>query len=59
MLQRRRAIADIIAAGESAGGQELELALMIADASAKGRADPAFPGHTEVVQHWAMAVWHR
>ena len=31
---------------------------MIADGSKTGRADPAFPAHIEVIQHWAQAVWN-
>ena len=32
--------------------------MMIADGSRKGKADPAFPAHTDVVQHWALAIWN-
>ena len=34
------------------------MAMMIADGSKTGRADPAFPEHTDVVHHWALAVWN-
>ena len=43
---------------EGLGGQELEMAMMIADGSKTGRADPAFPAHTNVVHHWALVVWN-
>ena len=32
--------------------------MMVADGSKKGRADPAFPAHMDVVHHWAQAVWN-
>ena len=40
------------------GGQELEAAMMIADGSAKGKADPAFDAHTDVIVHWAQSIWN-
>ena len=41
------------------GGQELEMAMMVADGTKTGRADPAFPAHIDVVQHLAQAIWNR
>jgi len=41
------------------GGQQMEVALMIADGSKTGKADPVFPAHVDVVQHWAQAIWNR
>ena len=38
-------------------GQDLDLALMMADASASGRADPAFDAHKVPIATWALAVW--
>ena len=38
-------------------GQDLDLALMMADASANGRADPAFDAHKVPIATWALAVW--
>ncbi len=32
--------------------------MMIADVSKRGKADPAFPAHVDVVQHWAQAIWN-
>ena len=32
--------------------------MMVADGSKKGKADPAFPAHIDVVQHRALAVWN-
>ena len=32
--------------------------MMIADGSARGKADPAFPAHSEVIGHWAQAIWN-
>ena len=39
-------------------GQVLDLALILADGSAKGTADPAFEAHTGPMGRWAMAVWN-
>ena len=33
--------------------------MMIADGSKKGKADPAFPAHTDVTTHWAQAIWNK
>ena len=38
-------------------GQDLDLTLMMADASANGRADPAFDAHKAHIVTWAFAVW--
>ena len=32
--------------------------MMIADGSKRGKADQAFVAHTDVVSHWAQAVWN-
>ena len=37
----------------------MAFAMMIADGSRKGKADQAFPAHTDVAQHWAQAVWNQ
>jgi hypothetical protein len=57
-LQRRAAAAVAAHPGESMCGQDLDLALILADGSAKGMADPAFVAHTGPMGHWAMAVWN-
>ena len=41
------------------GGQELGIALMLADGSKKGKTDPAFAAHTDVVSHGAQAIWNK
>ena len=35
------------------------MALVLADGTAKGRADPAFDAHALPIGQWAQAVWHR
>ena len=37
----------------------MEVAMMIADGTKTGRADPASPAHIDVVQHWAQAIWNK
>ena len=59
LLHQRRAVQSAAAPKNGLGGQELEMAMMIADGSKTGRADPAFPAHVDVVQHWAQAIWNR
>ena len=39
------------------GGQNMDVALMFADGSTKGSADPAFDAHILPIGDWAMAVW--
>lgn len=39
------------------GGQDLDLALPIADGGPKGCIDPAFEAHRVVIGEWAAAVW--
>ena len=59
LLHQRRAIATAAAPTSGIRGQELEVAMMIADGSKRGTADPAFVAHTDVVSHWAQAVWNK
>ena len=56
LLQQRRAAASAVAFAGMAG-QSLDLALMIADESSRGRADPAFVAHRGPIGEWAQAVW--
>ena len=42
----------VTAPAGGSGGQDLDVALMLADGSAKGKADPASAAHSEVVAHW-------
>ena len=59
LAAQRRAVNAAAAPQGGLGGQELEFAMMIADGSKKGKADPAFEAHTSVAQHWAQAIWNR
>ena len=58
LQQQRRAVAAAGAAGSGMCGQDLDLALILADGSATGMADPAFAAHSGPLGHWAMAVWN-
>jgi hypothetical protein len=58
LLEQRRAVNAASAPQGGLGGQELEFAMMLADGSKKGRADPAFEAHTSVALHWAQAIWN-
>ena len=46
------------APASGAGGQNVDLALIMADGSTNGRTDPAFPAHALPIGFWAMAVWN-
>ena len=59
LLQQRRAAAAAAAPRSGAAGQDLDLALVLADGGPRGRADPAFEAHTQPIVTWAEAVWHR
>ena len=59
LLHIRRAVCSAAALAGGFGGQELDIAMMIADGSKKGKADPAFEAHTDVIAHWAHAVWNK
>lgn len=54
--QRRLATA-IVAPASGCGGQNLDIALMLADEHAKAGADPAFDAHLMPIGDWATAVW--
>ena len=56
---QRRVAAALASPGAGSGGQNLDLALFIADDSAYGRADPAYAAHMGVIGEWASAVWER
>ena len=49
LLRNRRRTLVAAAPASGFGGQELETAMMIADGSARDKADPAFPAHSEVI----------
>ena len=58
LLRDQRRTAAVIAAPESGvGGQNLDLALMLADEYAKTGADPAFDAHLLPIGDWTTAVW--
>ena len=59
LLAQRRCVNAAAAPEGGLGGQELEFAMMVADGSKKGKADPAFEAHTSVALHWAQAVWNK
>ena len=57
LLGQRRLVGAATAPPGGSGGQDLDVALMLADGSAKGKADPAFPAHSMPIKAWAEAVW--
>ena len=57
-LYTQRKIAAVIAAPVSGTcGQNIDMALMLADESNTGRADPAYDAHMLPIGEWALAVW--
>jgi len=54
---QRQTAAAVAAPGAGAGGQNLDMALVIADGGPNGRADPAYDAHSLPLGEWAMAVW--
>ena len=46
-----------MAPGTGTCGQNLDLALLLADGSRTGRADPAYDAHDLPIGQWACAVW--
>ena len=56
---QRQTAAAASAPGAGTGGQNLDLAMVVADGSKKGRADPAYDAHALPVGECAMAVWER
>ena len=59
LRDQRRTAAGIAATGAGVGGQNLDLALIIADENARTGADPAFDAHIMPIGDWATAVWER
>ena len=57
LRSQRQTVAAMTAPGAGTGGQNLDLALMLADGSKKGRADPAYDAHGLPIGEWSMAVW--
>ena len=58
LLAQRRAAAGAAAPAAGTCGQELNLALLVADGGPRGRADPAYDAHVMPIGEWAEAVWH-
>ena len=40
-------------------GQQLDLALVMADGSNRGKADPAFAAHIDPIGQLALAIWEK
>ncbi len=59
LLRQRRSAAAAAAPARGTCGQSLDLALLIADETRGGKADPAFDAHTGPIGHWAKAVWEK
>ena len=58
LLKQRRAAAAAAAPHSGICGQDLDLALAVADGSLRGRADPAFDAHLLPIGEWAEGIWH-
>ena len=58
LCAQRRAILAATNPASGFGGQELEVAMLVADGSLRGRADPAFEAHSDVIVHWAQSMWN-
>ena len=59
LLQFRRTCATIQAPVSGCSGQDIDLALMVADGSATGMADPAFGAHMVPIGTWSTAIWEK
>ncbi|HUU62073.1 MAG TPA: reverse transcriptase domain-containing protein, partial [Acidimicrobiia bacterium] len=59
LLRQRRAASAASAPGSGLCGQNLDLALVLADGSATGRADPAYTAHSDPIGQWATAAWEQ
>ena len=57
LLAQRRTAAVACSPASGAGGQNLDLALILADGGRRSIADPAFPAHLQPIGEWATAVW--
>ena len=57
LRDQRRTAAAIAVSGSGLGGQNLDVALMLADENARAGADPAFDAHLMPIGDWATAVW--
>ena len=59
LLQQRRAAAAAAAPAGGTCGQSLDLALLMADETSSGKADPAYAAHVGPIGERAQAVWER
>ena len=57
LLQQRRAVALATAPRAGLGGQNLDLALALADGNQPGRPDPAHGAHAQPIGMWSEAIW--
>ena len=56
---QRRMVASAAAPATGPAGQNIDLALMVADGGKLGSVDPAFEAHCGPIGHWATAVWEQ
>ena len=59
LLGQRRAAAVACAPASGTGGQNLDLALILADGGPRSMADPAFAAHLQPIGEWVAAVWEK
>lgn len=59
LLAPRRAVAAAVAPASGSGGQNTDLALIMADGSGRGSAGLAFGAHAQPICFWAMAIWNK
>ena len=59
LRSQRQVVAAITAPGQGTSGQNMDLARMVADGKAGGKADPAYDAHTMPIGQWAMVVWEQ
>ena len=57
LRDQRTTAATIAAPGAGRGGQNVDIALIIADGNARAGADPAFDAHMMPIGDWATAAW--
>lgn len=57
LLQQRRAVSHADALAGGMAGQNLDVALLLADGPASGKADQAYAAHDDPIHLWALAVW--
>ena len=59
LLRQRQTVARFCSLVKGVAGQNLDLALALADGVGKGVADPAFDAHTKPIVMWAKAIWEK